>query len=317
MPRRPSSPSSASEISSNEGVADAIKGASSDEWSASSSSPSPPTTLRVPSSLSPPPHRSPPHAHPDATAWPVPPNDLSPHHVLHVALSEARSAPVLPPPVAADVLCVAVSALLLHPRHSLPVRSAMAAGALALVASALADAIPGGAPGGQVPALLRVAAALAEGGLDRERDQRCRRRSPVYRSPRAHAHPFRRSYRSPPRGGLGDPNVLRRRQRQQERLSRRQQRQLQQRPPPVPAPAPPGLLSAVPQPQHPPPPTPLPLGGSLTLQPRPRLPPQTPPPASHPAGVAPSPSFAPAPTSVGAGGESARLLSDCFALSCA
>ncbi|CAI5528674.1 unnamed protein product [Closterium sp. Naga37s-1] len=308
MPRRPSSPSSASEISSDEGVADAIKGASSDEWSASSSSSSPPTT-------------------PDATAWPGPPNELSPHHVLHVALSEVRSAPVLPPPVATDVLCVAVSALSLYPRHSLPVRSAMAAGALALVASALADAIPGGAPGGQVPALLRVAAALAEGGLDRERDQRCRRRSPVYRSPRAHAHPFRRSYRSPPRGGLGDPNVLRRRQRQHERLSRRQQRQLQQRPPPVQAPRPPlvlasspaplGLLSAVPQQQHPPPPTPLPLGGSQTLQPRPRLPPQTTPPASHPAGVAPPPSYASGPTSVGAGGESARLLSDYFALSCA
>ncbi|CAI7882585.1 unnamed protein product [Closterium sp. NIES-53] len=122
----------------------------------------------------------------------------------------------------------------------------MASNALALVASALADAIPEGALDGQVPALLRVATALAEGGLDRERGRGCRRRSPVYRSPRTHAHPYCRPYCSPPQAGPGDPILLRQRQRQQERLSRRQQRQLQQLPPTVQTPRPPLALAPTP-----------------------------------------------------------------------
>ncbi|CAI7871472.1 unnamed protein product [Closterium sp. NIES-53] len=164
----------------------------------------------------------------------------------------------------------------------------MVSDALALVVSALADDIPEGALGGQVPVLLRVAAALAEGGHDRGRGQRCRRRSPVYRSPRAHAHTYRQPYRSPLQAGPGDQISLRRRQRQQERLSRRQQRQLQQVRPAVPAPRTPMVLG-----------TPPALPGPLSAAQQPPLPPSPPLLHSAPPQQQPHPpSYLPRPPSV-------------------
>ncbi|CAI5486604.1 unnamed protein product [Closterium sp. Naga37s-1] len=94
--------------------------------------------------------------------------------------------------------------LRLHPLRS-PCRSypLMADGALGLVASALADAIPGEAPGDQVPGLLRAFAVLAgrgsssqssrgrRGGLAR-RGRRGGSHQPVYHSPPGRTHAFLR-----------------------------------------------------------------------------------------------------------------------------
>ncbi|CAI5963933.1 unnamed protein product [Closterium sp. NIES-65] len=70
-------------------------------------------------------------------------------------------------------------------RSPQPLRREMAADALALVATALAAASPGGVPGRQVPALLQAASVLAgRGASSRERRKRRRQsREPVYHSP--------------------------------------------------------------------------------------------------------------------------------------
>ncbi|CAI5948125.1 unnamed protein product [Closterium sp. NIES-64] len=93
----------------------------------------------------------------------------------------------------------------------------MANDALALVATALAEASPGGVPGDQVPALLRAASVLAglEAPFSRGRRRQSRQlRGPVYRSPPGRVpaclrlrqlHRFRRPHRRPahpPRSGL-------------------------------------------------------------------------------------------------------------------
>ncbi|CAI6000963.1 unnamed protein product [Closterium sp. NIES-65] len=70
-------------------------------------------------------------------------------------------------------------------RSPQPLRREMAADVLALVATALAAASPGGVPGRQVPALLQAASVLAgRGASSRERRKRQRQsREPVYHSP--------------------------------------------------------------------------------------------------------------------------------------
>ncbi|CAI5947445.1 unnamed protein product [Closterium sp. NIES-65] len=169
--------------------------------------------------------------------------------------------------------------LRLHPLRS-PCRSypSMADGALGLVASALADAIPGGAPGDPVPGLLRAFAALAGRGSSSQ-SSRGRRGGPPRHGRRGGSH--QPVYRSPP----GRTHAfLRPRQQQSFRRTRRQSLL----PPPLPR-SPPSLVpgsSTLPSPV-------LPLAPSPPSPPS-SSPPQPPSPSALQA--APPPSFSPLPS---------------------
>ncbi|CAI5943004.1 unnamed protein product [Closterium sp. NIES-65] len=86
-------------------------------------------------------------------------------------------------------------------------RPGMASDALARAAFALAESSHEVVPGGQVPALLRAVAALAEGGAGPERQGR-RWRSPMPPSPRLRAHPYRRPPGHPPQQRLSRQRAL-------------------------------------------------------------------------------------------------------------
>ncbi|CAI5934678.1 unnamed protein product [Closterium sp. NIES-65] len=182
--------------------------------------------------------------------------------------------------------------LRLHPLRS-PCCSypSMADGALGLVASALADAIPGGAPGDPVPGLLRAFAVLAGRGSSSQ-SSRGRRGGPPRHGRRGGSH--QPVYRSPP----GRTHAfLRPRQQQSFRRTRRQSGL----PPPLPrsprslvpgsSPPPSHLLPQAQSPPSQPSSSPLPPQSPSVLQ-------AAPPPSLSPLPSAPSASAVvlPAPT---------------------
>ncbi|CAI5977935.1 unnamed protein product [Closterium sp. NIES-65] len=169
--------------------------------------------------------------------------------------------------------------LRLHPLRS-PCCSypSMADGALGRVASALADAIPGGAPGDPVPGLLRAFAVLAGRGSSSQ-SSRGRRGGPPRHGRRGGSH--QPVYRSPP----GRTHAfLRPRQQQSFRRTRRQSG--------LPPPLPRSPRSLVPG-SSPPPSHLLPQAQSPPSQPSSSpLPPQSP----SVLQAAPPPSFSPLPS---------------------